>query len=58
MAAKGGPELLLTGSTAGANALPTLEDLVQMFRKLTGREPTEEELIEARARYTAKRPPD
>jgi len=40
--------LVLSSSSAGPTELPTLEDLIKMFRTLVGREPTEEDLAEAR----------
>jgi hypothetical protein len=35
----------------------TFEDITGMFRRLTGREPTPEEVEEARQRWAAKRKP-
>lgn len=45
------PELFLVGPSEGG---PSLDDLMALFRKLTGREPTEEDLVKARETLAKK----
>ncbi len=42
-------ELILTASSAGKTAVPTLDDLIAAFRKMTGRDPSEADIAKARA---------
>lgn len=44
------PTLHLTSSSDGPTAIPTLANLIKLFRKLTGKDPTPSDLAAAQAR--------